>query len=115
MAAALVLPSTGFVLGFTKAQVGAEDDWSSDLEVSHDLLSPTVAGVLALQHGSELKLSDHEKAEILQLVRADAPGLLKAQREDWDMDLKIARNILSGDEIVLEFNTARALRGNREP
>ena len=109
IAAAVVLPSMGYLLGFRRAQP-ASDDWSAQLKVNHELLDPSLAGVLALRHGDELVLTDAERTLILKTLREDAPGLITAQRTQWEEDLETARRIFSGEEIVTEFNSGASLR-----
>jgi hypothetical protein len=110
MAAAVVLPSTGYLLGFSKAHGSGDEDWSEELAINHELLSPTLAGIAALQHGDELKLTDKQRAAILKIVREDGPGLLKAQKEEWDFDLGVARKVFSGDEILMEFHAGWSMQ-----
>jgi len=110
LAAATALPSTGYLMGFTKAQTGEGADWSGTIAVNHELLSPEIAGVMALQHVRDLKLSDRERESILKIIRADGPDLLKAQRVEWGHDVKMAQKLYSGEEIILEFNAGFSVR-----
>lgn len=114
LAAAVVLPSTGYLLGFTKGQTPTDEDWSNEIVVDHDRLSPTLAGIAALHHGDELKLTDAERTAILKIVRRDAPGLLAEQKKEWDTDLALARRVFSGDEIILEFRGLFSLRQSED-
>jgi hypothetical protein len=113
LAAATALPAAGYLMGFTKAQTGEGDDWSAAIAVNHELLSPLTAGVMALQHGKELELSGGERDSILKVLRADAPGLLKAQRARWGRDVRKAQKLLSGEEIITEFSIGVSQR-NRD-